>query len=886
MILRQLCLALVLLLFVSAQTLATTYYVDPDLATSPDGDHQYTELTGTQAAGNCLNTAGNYYNVAARDCTGTDSAIKGYASFAVPVTVVSGGESIIIRGGTYTVGQYGSGANYVNPGILITDSWPYANSNIPSTLSKSNRIEVKNHTGEDVVFVGGAASSYGIIINTNWVYVHGEADHPMQFNNIKFGLTISGGNSNEIAYCNFDQPYNAASIAEGLGQVYNNSNYNWIHHNVFSRSGGQSTTFDGQYAFRVGSDEINQTAPADNSMYNIVENNEFWGGGHAALGVNSRYNVVRNNYVHHEPWIEIPTGSGDYWGYHVSEVSGSETTAGYSLFEGNFFGYGSENKVGNYGGSGMKLQSQENTVRYNDFVGNWTSGIYMRSYGHSEGPLYEAYPYNNRIYNNSFYENGRHPVSYKDQPTYNGSSAHGIVLEIAQSSVYSINFDNNNVEGTFNWAASGAINASDYPQKCIKGATSGGIAIPTSVTSSDSYVTGTIKYIRKYGGAFQNNEIIGYGDFSITDSSTFCTVTDAHVGTFDGTASGVLELWNGADTNPPSSYSEGYDKVYGNLIKNNLLKDHSTIMDTEDACTHSISDTAGSWLNLYYYTGEEADCNIDPEGIKPCVSYQTVLNNWDVCLGDADPKFVASTSKTGNYGTTTHTYYPYTDLPAYDSTSPKIIDLSLNSDSPAIDKGTYLTTVSSVTDSDTLVVDESKYFFDGKFGTASGLTTNNWPTGTSIEADYICLTETTSANISNCVQISAINYSTNTIDTLSVHGASSGWYVWLYKISDGTLVLYNGATDMGAHEYVLSSSIAVTPSVVGDGGTISPATVSNVESGSDSHIYTAIPYNGWKIKEWSGTCGATGISGTYQKTGVTEACTVTIEFEEIKLLPW
>lgn len=79
----------------------------------------------------------------------------------------------------------------------------------------------------------------------------------------------------------------------------------------------------------------------------------------------------------------------------------------------------------------------------------------------------------------------------------------------------------------------------------------------------------------------------------------------------------------------------------------------------------------------------------------------------------------------------------------------------------------------------------------------------------------------------------------------------------------------------------------LTPSIVNStGGTLIPFAVEPVASGANSSTYTATPDNGWKIKAWAGTCGATGTASTYQKEGVTEACTVTVEFEEVKLMPW
>lgn len=82
----------------------------------------------------------------------------------------------------------------------------------------------------------------------------------------------------------------------------------------------------------------------------------------------------------------------------------------------------------------------------------------------------------------------------------------------------------------------------------------------------------------------------------------------------------------------------------------------------------------------------------------------------------------------------------------------------------------------------------------------------------------------------------------------------------------------------------------ITPSVASGSGTISPAVAEDVVSGGNSSTYTISPYNGWK-GTFSGTCGATGVcypdgtgTCTYQKTNVTEACTVIVTFSEIMII--
>ena len=55
--------------------------------------------------------------------------------------------------------------------------------------------------------------------------------------------------------------------------------------------------------------------------------------------------------------------------------------------------------------------------------------------------------------------------------------------------------------------------------------------------------------------------------------------------------------------------------------------------------------------------------------------------------------------------------------------------------------------------------------------------------------------------VTNTVQISSVNYSTNTITLASPVTWNNGDPIWLYKKSDGFVVLVGAAPDYGASEY-------------------------------------------------------------------------------------
>jgi hypothetical protein len=109
-------------------------------------------------------------------------------------------------------------------------------------------------------------------------------------------------------------------------------------------------------------------------------------------------------------------------------------------------------------------------------------------------------------------------------------------------------------------------------------------------------------------------------------------------------------------------------------------------------------------------------------------------------------------------------------------------NLHLQPGSPAGGAGTYLTTV-AVGDSGSgtsLIVNDAGFFQDGS--------------GT-VNADWIRV------GAANTVQISSIDYSTNTITLTSGISRSAGDPVYLYKDSNGRIVLFGTAPDMGAYPY-------------------------------------------------------------------------------------
>lgn len=107
--------------------------------------------------------------------------------------------------------------------------------------------------------------------------------------------------------------------------------------------------------------------------------------------------------------------------------------------------------------------------------------------------------------------------------------------------------------------------------------------------------------------------------------------------------------------------------------------------------------------------------------------------------------------------------------------------------SPQIDGGTNLTLANGAGDNNaTLHVDDALYFQDGTWGSSLS----------NIQADWIAI-----GTVTNVVQISSIDYENNTITLAEAKSWADDAPIWLYKKSDGEVVLYGSAPDYGAHEY-------------------------------------------------------------------------------------
>jgi len=88
-----------------------------------------------------------------------------------------------------------------------------------------------------------------------------------------------------------------------------------------------------------------------------------------------------------------------------------------------------------------------------------------------------------------------------------------------------------------------------------------------------------------------------------------------------------------------------------------------------------------------------------------------------------------------------------------------------------------------------LAVSDALYFQDGTWG-------SDLARGVSLFPDWIAI-----GNVENIVAIRSIDYESNTITLAAPKSWSDGAPIWLYRKSDGTVVLRGSAPDFGASEF-------------------------------------------------------------------------------------
>lgn len=268
----------------------------------------------------------------------------------------------------------------------------------------------------------------------------------------------------------------------------------------------------------------------------------------------------------------------------------------------------------------------------------------------------------------------------------------------------------------------------------------------------------------------------GMGLFQAQSCSGECEYAIARLNVMAHVGAGAFIIDNSGSAPPAWDDVKAYNNSYVDV--NNVV---NGVGEGTNSCDHG-SQRCAVKNELFYYPRSLSDFN----------AY--------MCQGGTSPDSCASISHGNNLawctgGTCNIRSYLYgsgafTDTASNIKADPLLVnyagaDYRLGTGSPAIDAGSYLTTV-AVADTSTgtsLVVADAGYFQDGYTLSAAG-----------VQPDWIRI------GASTTVQISSINYATNTITLANSVSRSDGDGVYLYKNSSGTQVLYGTAPDIGALE--------------------------------------------------------------------------------------
>lgn len=288
----------------------------------------------------------------------------------------------------------------------------------------------------------------------------------------------------------------------------------------------------------------------------------------------------------------------------------------------------------------------------------------------------------------------------------------------------------------------------------------------------------------------------------------------------------------------------GEDYLYTNVISLTYTSDYSVILHT-DFKNNLFYDNGNTHNSRPVFWFDNAHLPLT-DATDPAKGAMTIENNFNGALTystETDPTFADANA-----------------VDISDPTSSTLPTLLLDSTSSTVDYGTSYLTTATKKDDNTMTFADSRYFQDGNFGTGSALA---WPSSVTVAADYVCFSTTTKATSCTNKQIVAINYATGDV-TITGHGltAETTYYVWLYKDSDGTQVLYGEGSDAGAHEFDNSGTPpSYTVSVSKTGASSDHCSLSHtgdysVATGSTQNVSATID-NGHQAM-WSGTCSSTG----------------------------
>lgn len=309
----------------------TTYYIDKDLPASSDSN------------------------------PGTTEALP-WKTLTKANATLSAGDTVFIKKSTT---PYAAGTNnFVAP----------VNSGVATA-----RITYQNF-GTDVVNIQNGSFSVHLV-GKNYITVKG-----LTFSNMDSHMILEGGSDFNIIDGNSFLGMRTMNSWSG-SRVWQNSDHNVIKNNKFIGWGACEGGSDDGAVLDIGWEpqSLTDVDPNDGSEFNTFENNVISRGGHHTMGIFTRFNVIRGNFMYNDAWT---AGKGNRTFYTV----GFTATSGFNLIEGNRFGY-SAPPCDQGGDLGVQFGTSNNIFRYN--------AIYYNNLGGMDLVVYNTATSNNRLYNNT-----------------------------------------------------------------------------------------------------------------------------------------------------------------------------------------------------------------------------------------------------------------------------------------------------------------------------------------------------------------------------------------------------------------------------------------------------------------------------------------------------
>lgn len=273
---------------------------------------------------------------------------------------VAAGDIVYIKAGTYTA----STTNYVNPGASGTSG---------------SRITYAGYGSGPVLITSG---DYGIRLNgRSYITVSN-----IVCTNLNMFLDIDAADYAIIQQCTFTN----GVYTDWEGAWIHNGSDHWILRSNYFGAYGECVSNDLGVLLEIGG----ETSGTDQSDYGLLEDCVLGRGGHHVLGVHSRFNVFRRNYLFNDAWMGASGTNGNRTLY----MLGVNGYSGFNLFEQNRFGYAAK-PCDDVGSQGIIMANSYNIFRYNDSYHHNLNGIGLQNYIQDCA--------SNLVYNNTFFNNAR-----------------------------------------------------------------------------------------------------------------------------------------------------------------------------------------------------------------------------------------------------------------------------------------------------------------------------------------------------------------------------------------------------------------------------------------------------------------------------------------------